>query len=423
MNITRMPSKATGFQTFTGMEYVKIDIANQFGLDHENFETRIRWVDDNDHQLDNLVIDADEPALFSKAIRALEDGKAGKPTGYVMGMDACASGVQILSCLTGCLVGATHTGLIDPTQRKDLYSIAVEAMNVYLTEDSQVSFNGDGLNRKGVKNAVMTHFYGSKAQPKQIFGEGSDEYIAFYNSLDDLAPGANMATAMMIGSWQPFDEYHTWIMEDGFNVYIPVIKERVIKVEVDELDHATFSHIIREVEGTESGLSLAANITHSVDGLVVREMQDRCNYVAEAVTAALKVVRNELVDARNITTIRSEVPLADRRKFLATNTCVDITPTAAASMSTVMLERVAIRLSQLVDNRSFPILTIHDEFKAAPNNMNRLRWWYKEILAELADSDMLQDILRQVTRDDSIVIKKLHKDLGSLIRNSNYALS
>ena len=53
--------------------------------------------------------------------------------------------------------------------------------------------------------------------------------------------------------------------------------------------------------------------------------------------------------------------------------------------------------------------------------MNQLRYWYKEILAELADSVILADILGQIY-GMSGSYNKLSLNLGDQIRDSRYAL-
>lgn len=62
-----------------------------------------------------------------------------------------------------------------------------------------------------------------------------------------------------------------------------------------------------------------------------------------------------------------------------------------------------------------------DEFKCHANNMNHLRYQYKEILADLADSDIASDILSQIYGTKG-TFTKLSNNLGNIIRQSNYAL-
>ena len=72
--------------------------------------------------------------------------------------------------------------------------------------------------------------------------------------------------------------------------------------------------------------------------------------------------------------------------------------------------------------QGFEILTVHDAFWCSPNHMNKLRQNYIDILCEIADSDMLGDILREITSSTE-VLKKYSNDLSKYIRESEYALS
>lgn len=54
--------------------------------------------------------------------------------------------------------------------------------------------------------------------------------------------------------------------------------------------------------------------------------------------------------------------------------------------------------------------------------MNDVRYNYKEILAEIAEQDLLGNILSQILGYD-VSIAKFSKDLPELIRQSEYALS
>jgi len=76
----------------------------------------------------------------------------------------------------------------------------------------------------------------------------------------------------------------------------------------------------------------------------------------------------------------------------------------------------------MLGHKPFEIVTIHDEFKCHPNNCNHLRQHYIDILASLAESTILSDILSQLHGVQG-KYNKLSNDLGAKIRLSNYALS
>ena len=120
----------------------------------------------------------------------------------------------------------------------------------------------------------MTAFYSSKAIPKRIFGEGKLLDI-FYEVMRDEAPGPWEVTETMLAIWDNTALINEWIMPDNFHVKI--------KVMGNETDYVHFLNEPIEVNYSvnkpiDGGRSLGANTTHSVDGMVVREMDRRCNY-------------------------------------------------------------------------------------------------------------------------------------------------
>lgn len=68
------------------------------------------------------------------------------------------------------------------------------------------------------------------------------------------------------------------------------------------------------------------------------------------------------------------------------------------------------------------ILHVHDAFGASPIHMNQVRKHYRDILAEIAESNLLSDILTEICGYD-VQFTKFSHNLGEYIRNSNYALS
>ena len=155
---------------FNPMQYLAIDIANCWGLDKENFETRIQWVKDNINYLEEYTDKAEEPILYYKAVKALRGAQSNKPIGHTVALDSASSGLQLMSVLMRCRKGASLTGLIDPDNRTDAYTLITERVNAKL--DSELA-----IPRKDSKKAVMTMLYGSTKVPEEVFGMNVDLFI------------------------------------------------------------------------------------------------------------------------------------------------------------------------------------------------------------------------------------------------------
>jgi DNA-directed RNA polymerase len=316
---------------FTAIDYVKIAVANAYGMDRKPWLERIHWVDAQE-DLYEMVPEAKEPNLMLKAINALEDAKEGIPSGFIMGLDSTASGIQLMACLTGCYETASRVNLVNTGNREDVYESIAKTMN---------------MSRDVLKLPLMTTFYGSTRQPEEIFGEGTPELDLFYKTLNKALPGAMDYMETVQGCWDRNATEYSWRMPDGFHVVMPVTAVVGHKIEVDELDHITFTYNMEVKRPKKKGRALAANVIHSVDSYVCREMYRRCD---------------------------------------------------------------------------FDILTIHDSYWCHPNDMNELRRHYREILADIAKSNLLESILQQIINNPSLKVLK-DGDLSAYILASEYALS
>ena len=412
-------------QLFTGLQYLKIDIANQMAikgddgvtLDKKNFEDRLAWVDSFEDDLELMVDLAHKPFQYLAAVMAYRDAQEGKPTGHMVGIDAAASGLQIMSALTGCLVTAKNTGLIGDACM-DVYTECTRTMSLLLGEQVDVP-------RKQVKSAMMPYFYGSKQKPKDVFGEGTDEYYAFFQANKSVAPGACELLEILLASWQPFALSHDWVLPDGFHAHVPVMVPIDTRIEVDELDHASFVYRHEVNQGTEKGLSVAANVVHSIDGMVVREICRRCNFDRHELETVKQVIENNLA-VRNDSYESTYTPLVEslamESGFISLVGIEHINHVSVVDFGTEYLRKLLALLNTVLSHKSFPVVTIHDEFKAHPNNINIVRQEYINIMAEIAESDMLEFILTQI-RPDHFEVEKYSENLGELIRKGNYAIS
>lgn len=255
-------------QHFSGIEYLCIDIANNFGKDKttgfkgdkDTFTNRIQWVKDNFHKLEERIDEVDEDKyLYIKSVQALRKVCNGEATGHLVMLDATCSGMQILSALTGCIKGARITNLLKGDVRYDAYTEVTNTMQGVLNNKGINAFT---VNRADAKQAVMTSLYGSTATPKEIFKE--DHIIsAFYDACFMEAPGAFSTLDVLRRAWQPHALYHYWVMPDGFTCEIRVLEKKETRVEIDELNHHKFRTSYTVNEGSEYGISLPANVTHS----------------------------------------------------------------------------------------------------------------------------------------------------------------
>lgn len=408
---------------YTGYEYLLIDAASQFGLDKLTFEDRIAWTEANLNDLEARADEAETKPLYIKAVQAIRKAQQGLPTGHMVGVDGCCSGIQVMSVLTGCEAGAKATGLVDPDVRADAYEACTTEMNNIL---------GGGLvvARSDAKQALMTSFYGSKAQPKTLFGEETPELAAFYQAAQTIAPGAWELLQDLLGSWQPYALGHQWVMPDGFDARIKVMKKVEARIEVDELDHATFTYEFYENHGSKSGLSNAANVTHSVDAYILRCMHRRLNYDRQVFEQAAAWIEIEMLE-RLMGAPRTESrPMGKAGYYVdqyKRSTVADIVIVPHLNQDNLQLlsqkhlEALASIVNNMLQYQPFELVTIHDEFKAHANNINWVRYQYKEILADLADSFLLDDLLSQIHGKQGY-FPKLSHNLGDVIRESAYGL-
>ena len=409
-------------QSFTGWQYLLIDAANQYGHDKKLFEERIQWTEDNLSWLEDLAGEAENKPLYIKAVQAIRQAQAKIPSGHLVGFDAVCSGIQIMSVVTGCVEGARATGLVDPNVRADAYTATTQAMNEILGSTLNIS-------RSNAKQALMTSFYGSKATPKAIFGEDTKELSAFYKAAKQVAPGAWELLQILLYSWNPYALEHSWVLPDFYEAKVKVMQKVEARIEVDELDHATFTYEYQENMGSLKGLSNAANVVHSLDAYVLRCIHRRCNYDYEKANRAYDIIDTELtfrkkehVQEANINDeLEKHLVMYDQTQ-MADVLILDVLDYGNAyRVSTAHLLKLKNILLQMFQYKPFPVVSIHDEYKCHPNNMNHLRQQYINILAELSESTVLQFILEQIYIVP-VTYTKLSEDLGDKIRGSNYAL-
>ena len=404
------------FQTFTGAEYLKIDIANNYGqrLGKQNWDKRLAWFDENQDNLDALVATAKSPALFYAGVQAWKKFQAGEPSGYAISLDGCSSGLQILSCLVGDRKAASLCNVVDTGNREDAYQSVFTTMQA--TAGSAVSIAPDD-----VKQAVMTSLYGSEQVPRDVFGSVEGLFETFIQTMTDMAPGVWELNTAFLGMWNPEALSYNWVLPDNFHVHTKVkgaIKEEVL-YDGNIFEIAQYKNIPQK-----TGRSIGANVTHSIDSYIVRELCRRAMHDPEQimqVKVALCTGEGGVPDMSDENTQMVAKLWAHYRStgMLSARILDHLTEDSVHAID----DRGAVfRLIYSLPKKPFQVMTIHDCFRVLPNYGNDVRRLYNQLLSEIAQGDLLSAIVSSVL-GRKVGIGKLDSDMWKDVVDTNYALS
>lgn len=412
-------------QTFNGIQYTAINVANAFGLDKKPFKERINWVKEHIHQLERLENYADDPILYKKAVKTLREAQAKKPTGAYIYLDASCSGLQILSALCGDELGSFLTNIHQDAHMEDAYTALTEAFNYELYQQQAKVINS-GLesttrpitaDRDTMKKVIMTMLYGAKKTPREILGE--DNFNLFEDMLKKLIPDAYDLLEDFMYSWQKNHTEAKYELPDGYTVVLKPYETVYYQDQIHNLFGYNMVSSFKELKPKKTGISHCANAVHSVDAYVLRSLVRRCNYKPEIVKYALKCLYN-------YTGVKTSNEL-DRFNVLFKKTnMVDVViinhikPNNINELSKEYVSKLVSILETMLTYKPFEITTNHDAFGVHPNNANTLRYWYKEIMAELNESTLAQHIYCSLSGN---VFTYPVNNIADSIRKSNYAIS
>jgi DNA-directed RNA polymerase len=79
------------------------------------------------------------------------------------------------------------------------------------------------------------------------------------------------------GFWNPHATHYRWTLPDMHRAIVPVTVVMQKELEIAEMDKMRFTYRTSVCKSKRKGRALAANIVHSLDGWVVREMVRRAH--------------------------------------------------------------------------------------------------------------------------------------------------
>lgn len=399
------------FTELTPLEYLQCEIACKADKAYEKatWNNRIAYFKTLDLEDKKLIKEASNPIGLKAAILAYSDAVADKPIGYMISLDACSSGLQILSLLTSCIKSFNLCGG-NPDSCESAYTILYNSMGV-----------GEKLTAKQVKNAIMTALYGSTAMPEATFGDNID---VFYETMAIMAPGAWDLNIGLQDLWTMFNTSdYAWVLPDNFHAYIETKTTELVPFSF--LDKAY--KFPRKVDGRpEFHKGLGPNLIHSIDGMIVREMYRRCSYDSKTITRIKDLLfigpagfkswgKKDGKSAEMVKTLWNHYKTTG---FLSVRILDYLYEDTIALVDTVIIDE----LVRTLPKQPFEMVSVHDCFRVHPNYGNDLRRQYQYILADLNDSTLLKSLCSQVA-GRKLNIKKTGQLTRQTILASNYCLA
>lgn len=270
-----------------GNEWLLIDIANAYGLDKSNWETRLNWTKDNLETMlgdsSSLEATASDKLLFRQAVKEykyyLQTGKSRQ----IVRLDATASGYQLMSVITRDEKAMEMLNVLGNTKRQDFYSLVYDRVRELVQPrdrddlDLWLEAKAKELDlakpRDVIKASIMTSGYNSVATPKMMLG---NYYGVFEQAIEELASGAIRLKEYINSLYEP-KMYHSWQLPDKHWAYVPSLVTKTHKIEVKELDksikYPSFNIRCEDNEASKDNWrSLAVNVVHSLDAWVCRQV-------------------------------------------------------------------------------------------------------------------------------------------------------
>ena len=248
----------------------------------------------------------------------------------------------------------------------------------------------------------------------------------FYQASFTIAPKAFELMADLLETWQADTLSHNWVMPDNFHVNIKVMQTKETRIEVDELGHSTFTTYVKVNQGSKKGLANVANTIHSIDGYLLRSVIRRASFDTYKINEAIKLLSCAIqhsaeTNAECDEDLQNMLNIYEYSKMLDVSIIDYINADNIGHVPLELLIKLNATLGKMMELGSSPVLTVHDAFRSAPWHCNAVRYHYKEVMAELAESNILQFIVSQIVGKQVTYIKASN-DLADKIRNSNYAI-
>jgi hypothetical protein len=232
-----------------------------------------------------------------------------------------------------------------------------------------------------VKQAAMTHFYESVLTPLQLFG---DDYPKFLEAMQQAMPGPT-AIRNAIASCMDCREQYRWTMMDGYEVVMDVTTPYECSIDIGQ------GHTMKWMEHRKAPVKtkgLTANVTHSLDALVLREVLRRthCPYEWYRTETPFEELRE-----KDILLLQSIIRY-NQTKFFSFEFLDHVDQLNQHLVPAELRDGVDARASAYC----MYVQPIHDCYRVRATDANKLFQIVKEVMADLAYAKTAEWILPQL---------------------------
>lgn len=392
------------FQSLSGIEYLKAEIACKAdkAFEKATWDERIAHFETLNLLDESTFKKASNPIGLRAAVHALMDAATDTPSGYLISLDACSSGLQILSLLVSCpksfsLCGGNSTKCVDS------YVAIYDSMNLH-----------GSLTRKEVKQAIMTALYGSVAMPEITFGSNVD---LFYETMENMAPGAWDLNLGLQELWNKIKgSVYSWVLPDNFHACIET-KSKTTKE--FHFNGASYDLPQKVDARPEFHKGLGPNLIHSVDGMVVREMYRRCMFDKAQVTKVIDAIMS--MEHGNV--FNEEVSTLWNHYLNTGFLSVRILDHLTEDNMGLVDPMIIAQLIRTLPSEPFDVVSVHDCFRCHPNYGDDLRLQYNTIMADINDATNLLSSMCSQVANETMKAKKIGVIPRQQLLDSNYMLA
>lgn len=375
-----------------GLYWLKIHIANTFGMDKDDYPIRIKWFDDNEQMiinigknpLDNLKYLGDEdPLMFLAGCFAYKDYLDGKKVQLPLALDATCSGIQIYSGLLLDKEGAESVNVIGNT-RKDIYQdVADEANKILNDKDHPSEYKRMKKFKEGDIREEIKHTY-----------KVSDWFKGKISR--KLVKRNVMTTPYSVSKRGMFFQIKEILDADkanGGNLFYEGEEGTSLKLLTDVNELA----INRTVKGAKIGQDFIVSIIAKINKRQIKEGNDNqpimwTNPVGFPVIQWYQ--REKPIQVRaGIACLRLKQKLNKTNKVKQKS---GIAPNLIHSLDAALL---FMTVEDGFDNGIDNFMLIHDSFSVLPNDVEQLNKSFRESYVKLFKDKPLEKWVKQVDED------------------------